>query len=162
MNQPKINLQEVKIEGRSDILIVWNTKKYHCWKSLVKRGFDYEHNTKEWPLEVKRAWIYVNEPENKLLYITKVVYEGKKAPENLWDCDKCRNMTRELNNDSTLKAVYKLELLHIFEKGNSLPELQKYKNLRSRKHFFTPKPMRTPVYVDSYDLKLGIITGKIS
>lgn len=144
------------------MLIVWNTKKYHCWKTLEKRSFDYEHDKKLWPPEVKRLWIYVNEPENKLLYITKVVYQGKKAPEDLSDCDKCRNMRIELNNDLNLGVVYKLELLHIFEKGNSLQELQKYKHGETGKHLFVPQPTRSHVYVDSYDLKLGIIAGKIS
>lgn len=154
----KIVNGEIKIIGKSDRLIAWNTEHYHCWEKFKKRGFDFQYEDKKYDPETERLWIYVNKPKEKLLYIAKITEFKDKVPENFWeDCDKCR----EFNNGYN-KFTYKLELLHAFEKGNNLQELQKYRHEKTKKFLFVPQPTRSHVYVSSYpELIKDIITGKI-
>ena len=62
-------------------------------------------------------------------------------------------------SDKICKFAYKLNLIHKFDKGNSLEELKKYEHSESRKPW---KPPQSFVYVDSYpELVKDIIAGKV-
>jgi hypothetical protein len=151
MNQTKkINLRKLNIKDKTDRLTVWSSNRFNFEKYRV------------------------NKPENKLKYI----FEFNKKPlrtgefptnSNCYNEDCCEE-SRKFTQRKPLKGkqqiyeyAYELTLIHEFKKGNTLPELQKYKHWKSRKYLFTSKPTRTFFYISSYhELVKDIITGKIS
>lgn len=160
-----------EITEKSDRLIVWNTKYYPRYWELVKRECScpfYQLEEKEYNSQVKRLWVYVNHPKNKLMYVCEAIPVKGWLPKNP-NCNitGCWDTVREYNeskaksyvSDNICRFAYELNLLHEFSKGNSLEELRNYKHKKLGKPW---KPPQAFVYVSSYPKLIeDIITGKI-
>jgi len=173
----RINLREINIRDKTDRLIVWNSNRFNFekWKNKKRDcqfgSFLFQPEIKPYDPQTKRLWIYVNWPENKLKYIfeiNKTFLPGQLSTNSNCHNEDCCEENRKFNQREKLKDkiyeyAYELTLINEFAKGNSLPELQKYKHWRSGKYLFVPQPTRSHVYIDSYPgLKSDIIAGKIS
>lgn len=168
----KVRNGEIKIIGGSHRFLVWNKKYYKHWENMAydsKTCCHYQLETEEYPSEIKRLLIYCNELK-KLMYVVEATKQEGKLRENP-DCtcyEEIKNFNRGESRSYVSKKInkfaYKLELAHIFDKGNSLKDLEKYYHQESGNSF---KPKQNTgkymVKVSSYpELVKDIITGKIS
>lgn len=182
MNQPKkVNFQEIDIESKSDMCILWkrNRFNYEEWKKQKEeqecqfKNFLWQGAIKPWNLQTKRLWIYVNKPENKLKYVFEInkTFRPGELPVNP-NCrsEECCGENRKFNQGKykaeggkIYEYAYQLTLINEFTKGNSLAELQKYEHEDPEKGYLFKSNRKPTFYIDSYPkLKLDIVTGKIS
>lgn len=187
-NNQKLIAIAKQVQEKSDWLIVWNTKYYpRYWRiekaqaiaEMIKQGKDrqggdcggpfFQLEEKEYDPQTKRLWIYVNHPENKLLYVCEVIPTRGKLPVSNPRCGLtyCCDTADEYNqgkaksyvSDKICKFAYEFKLLHKFDKGNGLEELRKHKHKKTGRPW---KPPQSFVYVGSYpELVKDIIAGKV-
>ena len=105
------------------------------------------------------------------MYVCEAIPIKGKLPINL-DCDFCENSggnkeiekynegkSKSYVSDKICRFAYNLNLIHKFDKGNSLKELKNYKHSESGKPW---KPPQAFVYIGSYPRLIeDIIAGKI-
>jgi len=172
-NQSLINIAQ-EVEGKSDIFIVWNTSHWPHYKNMEninKACCHYQFEPAEkYGLWVKRLWIYVNEPETRLMYIVEINQQRGQVPENP-NCPACYSGSKNYNlakqgerefeasyiGKAKCDSAYQLKLLYKFDQ---IVKLENYHHWKTHKSL-NPSVLRGGnVPVSAYEDLLADIFAK--
>lgn len=168
---------EIKIKGGSDRFLIWNNEHWNKHHLLVNNNEQKECcqlrqlETEKYGSEMERWWIYVNHPEEALMYVAEVGECEEKFPENLkCDNENCLKEAKSFNerkekafvSKKTYEFAYKLKFLYKFKNPFSLSELKKYKSYNQKPFRPSRSSGKRLVKISSYpELVKDIIAGKI-